>query len=102
MRHQLLINESSAQSLAMHLWQTCSPMTAFSLILLSCGLYLGLELSEAGHVANAFCGGRTPLVDTIDVSYTALVGDLSVPIGDGIGVDERDHPAEEFPFMAAP
>lgn len=68
----------------------------------SCGLYLGLELNEAGHVANAFCGGRTPLVDTIDVSYTALVGDLSVPIGDGVGVDETDHPAEEFPFMAAP
>ena len=68
----------------------------------SCGLYLGLELNEAGHVANAFCGGRTPLVDTIDVSYTALVGDLSVPIGDGVGVDETDHPAEDFPYMAAP
>lgn len=68
----------------------------------SCIQYFGVELNATGLVPNADCGGRTPLYDTIDVSYTALSNDLSIAVGDGVPMDDRSHSSTDFPFLATP
>ncbi|HSG87981.1 MAG TPA: hypothetical protein VLA56_02135 [Pseudomonadales bacterium] len=68
----------------------------------ACVQYLGVELDATGLVANTDCGGRTPLYDTIDVSYTALSNDLTIPVGDGVDMDNFAHSLEVFPFLATP
>ena len=65
----------------------------------SCGQYFAVELNATGVVTNADCGGRTPSYDTIDVSYTALSNDLSVPVGDGVEMDDAAHEDTLFPFL---
>lgn len=79
----------------------------------NCGFYLAVEataLQVAG--ANVFCGGRTPLVDTVDVMYTAAsVGAGGFPtqvkpgfdITDGVAADaEGVDSLTAFPFLTAP
>jgi len=68
----------------------------------SCGQYLAVELNATGLVPNADCGGRTPVQDTIDVTYTALSNDLTVPVTDGVDQDDALHFTSGFPFLAAP
>jgi hypothetical protein len=68
----------------------------------SCAQYFGVELDATGLVSNQDCGGRTPLYDTIDVSYTALSNDLLIPVGDGVPSDNRTHTIDQFPFLAPP
>ncbi|MBR9814198.1 DUF4331 domain-containing protein [bacterium] len=70
----------------------------------TCNQYFGVELDALGVTMSGDCGGRTPLYDTIDVTYSALaIGDVA-GVGDGIDSDPDPvtHSAETFPFLAAP
>lgn len=66
----------------------------------ACQQYLAVELDATGLASNRDCGGRTPLHDTVDVSYTALSNDLTVPVGDGVDADDRVASLNSFPFLA--
>ncbi|MCC5874373.1 MAG: hypothetical protein JJU22_18400 [Gammaproteobacteria bacterium] len=69
----------------------------------ACSQYFAVELAATGLIPalEGDCGGRTPLYDTIDVSYTALSNDLSIPVTDGIAMDDnRNHSLDLFPFLA--
>lgn len=77
----------------------------------SCRQYLAVEANAIG-VANTDCGGRTPLEDTIDVTYVALAAGAlcqgpgtaaPCPVTDGIARD-NDGTASltVFPFLAPP
>lgn len=68
----------------------------------SCGQYFGVELNATGVVPNDDCGGRTPLYDVIDTTYTAVSNDLTIAVGDGVASDDVVHSASDFPFLAAP
>jgi hypothetical protein len=74
-----------------------------------CGLYLGVEVAALG-ITIPDCGGRTPLEDVIDETYTLLsVGisgimpNQSFVVTDGIARD-ADNPPQlaTFPFLGAP
>lgn len=75
-----------------------------------CGLYLGVEANFLG-VANDTCGGRTPVDDVVDESYSLLSGavdfsklpDNPFLFGDGVGVEAATKTAYEagFPYFAA-
>lgn len=70
----------------------------------TCNQYFGVELDALGVTATGDCGGRTPLYDTIDVTYSALaVGGVS-GVGDGIDSDPDPaaHSNTAFPFLAGP
>lgn len=68
-----------------------------------CNGYLSLEAGIEGD-----CGGRNPLVDTIDVTYSLLtIGTLGNDVAegrvsDGIPSDDAQHSMDEFPFLADP
>ncbi|MEM9487900.1 MAG: hypothetical protein AAGC55_02085 [Myxococcota bacterium] len=68
--------------------------------------YLAVEARFIGLPLDG-CGGRTPTMDVIDVSYTALATGLAggnpLAVGDGIGEDP-DGPTDNntFPFLLAP
>ncbi len=69
----------------------------------ACSQYFGVELAATGLLPALAgdCGGRTPLYDTINVSYTALSNDLSIPVSDGINRDDNPrHSIDLFPFLA--
>ena len=66
----------------------------------SCGQYFAVELNATGVITNNDCGGRTPSYDTIDVTYTALANNLSIPVGDGVAMDTVVHEDSIFPFLA--
>ncbi len=68
----------------------------------TCVQYLGVELNATGVVANGDCGGRTPLEDVIDVTYTALVSNLAVAVGDNVPSDNVVQSNTVFPFLAPP
>ncbi len=68
----------------------------------TCNQYFGVELNALG-IANNDCGGRTPLYDTIDVTYSALAVGAMSGVGDGVDSDtDGTHLATVFPFLAAP
>lgn len=68
----------------------------------TCTQYFGVELNALG-IANTDCGGRTPLYDVIDVTYSALANGATSPVGDGVDSDtDGNHSATAFPFLAAP
>jgi len=76
----------------------------------TCGLYLGVEATALGLSAAAGdCGGRTPLEDVADESYTLLTAGVGAYVAnphavtDGIDAD-ADHTASltDFPFLQAP
>jgi hypothetical protein len=68
----------------------------------TCEQYLAVEGNAVG-IPNDDCGGRTPLADTIDVSYSVLaIGELT-GVGDGIPNDSDSTPSlTAFPFLAPP
>jgi hypothetical protein len=68
----------------------------------TCDIYLGVEGNAVG-ITNTDCGGRTPLEDTIDVSYSVLaVGALS-GVTDGVPSDaDGTASLDDFPFYAPP
>lgn len=69
----------------------------------ACSQYFAVELAATGLIPalSGDCGGRTPLYDTVDISYTALSNDLSITVGDGIARDDNpNHSIDLFPFFA--
>lgn len=75
----------------------------------TCGLYLAVEANALGLSAAAGdCGGRTPLEDVVDESYTLLTAGVNAylanphAVTDGIDSD-ADHTASAtaFPFLQA-
>ena len=69
----------------------------------ACTTYLAVEANATGIIPNHDCGGRTPLYDTIDVSYSVLAAGALAGVTDGIDRD-ADPPASltAFPFLAEP
>ncbi|MEL0218371.1 MAG: hypothetical protein VXB09_12045, partial [Gammaproteobacteria bacterium] len=53
----------------------------------ACEAYFNVELNQAGLTVLEDCGGRTPLHDVVDLSYTLLAGDSVTPISDGVAED---------------
>jgi hypothetical protein len=67
-----------------------------------CQQYLAVEGNAVG-ITNDDCGGRTPLHDTIDVSYSVLAAGMLSGVGDGVPMDTDSTPSlSEFPFLAPP
>jgi hypothetical protein len=48
------------------------------------------------------CGGRSPLVDAVDVYRAVLVNGTKTGFEDGVDQDDRQHSIDRFPFLAAP
>jgi hypothetical protein len=68
----------------------------------TCAQYLAVEGNAVG-IPNNDCGGRTPLEDTIDVSYSVLAIGMLTGVDDGIPSDSDSTPSlSEFPFLAVP
>jgi hypothetical protein len=69
----------------------------------TCKQYLGVELAALSMVAPTDCGGRTPLENTIDVTYSALVTGMASGVTNGI-TSSADGNANTttFPFLGAP
>lgn len=67
-----------------------------------CQQYLAVEANALG-ITNNDCGGRTPLYDTVDVSYSVLAAGVLTGVTDGIDSD-ADGPASltQFPFFRNP
>ncbi len=67
-----------------------------------CQQYLAVEANAVG-IANDDCGGRTPLYDTIDTTYSLLaIGALS-GVTDGVPIDgEGVASLTRFPFLDRP
>jgi hypothetical protein len=76
----------------------------------SCQTYFAVELNAAGITSNADCGGRTPLEDAADATYTFLATGASglgsggtYSVGDGVAADADNAPnLATFPFLGAP
>jgi hypothetical protein len=67
--------------------------------------YLAVE-ARAIQLPFPTCGGRTPLDDVIDISYTLLASGLDLtPVSDGVPKDAdpaMDASLTDFPFLNAP
>lgn len=75
----------------------------------TCGLYLANEAAALGLSAAAGdCGGRTPLEDVVDESYTLLTAGVAAYLGnmhavtDGIDAGDHQPSTTDFPFLQAP
>jgi len=68
----------------------------------TCTTYLGAEANAVG-VTNDDCGGRTPLYNTIDVTYSALAIGKFSGVTNGFTSDSEGSPnTTTFPFLGAP
>jgi hypothetical protein len=68
----------------------------------TCAQYLGVEANALG-ITNDDCGGRTPLEDTVDTTYSVLAVGAVTGVGDGVPVDaDGTASVSEFPFYAPP
>lgn len=69
----------------------------------TCTTYLALERKKAGASIDD-CGGRTPTVDAIDVTLTAIVSGFGgAPFGDGVPSATDSTPSmTTFPFLVTP
>ena len=68
----------------------------------TCTTYLGVEANAVG-IANNDCGGRTPLYNTIDVTYSALAIGAFSGVTNGFTSDSEGNPnATTFPFLGNP
>jgi hypothetical protein len=69
-----------------------------------CERYLAVELAEADGTSSARtdCGGRTPIVDAIDVFRSLLVDGKTTGVSDGVDHDDHVVSTTVFPFLAAP
>jgi hypothetical protein len=68
----------------------------------SCGQYLAVEGNAVG-ITNNDCGGRTPLEDTIDVTYSVLAIGKLTGVGDGIPKDaDGTASLTTFPYLDTP
>lgn len=70
----------------------------------TCGVYLGLEGEFVGALktGEGGCGGRTPLDDVIDRSYSVLAAGILTGVDDTITKDDAEHDLTTFPWLAAP
>src|SRR5262245_17719816 len=68
----------------------------------TCTTYLAVEANAVG-IANSDCGGRTPLYDTIDRTYSVLATGALSGVTDGVPLD-ADGAASltDFPFLLTP
>lgn len=65
----------------------------------TCTQYLAVEAGASGA---GECGGRTPTMDVVETSYSAIaIGALS-GVDDGVASDDVTHSDDTFPFLAAP
>jgi hypothetical protein len=62
-----------------------------------CREFFAVELAKSGD-----CGGRSPLVDAVDVYRAVLVNGTTTGFEDGVDQDDRQHSVDTFPFLAAP
>jgi hypothetical protein len=67
----------------------------------TCAQYLGVEANAVG-VANNDCGGRTPLEDVIDTTYSVLAAGTLTGVTDGVSGDDQTHSNTVFPYIAEP
>jgi hypothetical protein len=68
----------------------------------SCGQYLAVEANYLG-IKNNDCGGRTPLEDTIDTTYSLLAEGRLSGVTDGIPSDgDGTASLSQFPFLDHP
>lgn len=68
----------------------------------TCTTYLAVEADAVG-ITNSDCGGRTPLEDTIDETYSLLAAGALSGVTDGIAKDEDGTASlTAFPFLATP
>lgn len=66
----------------------------------TCSVYLAVEANAVG-IANTDCGGRTPVVDTIDRTYSVLAIGALNGVSDGVARDQdAQHSTTAFPFLA--
>jgi hypothetical protein len=68
----------------------------------TCAQYLAVEGNAVG-ITNDDCGGRTPLHDTIDVTYSVVAVGALTGVGDGIPVDaDGTASLSVFPYLDSP
>jgi len=68
----------------------------------SCQQYLAVEGNAVG-ITNSDCGGRTPLYDSIDVTYSVLAIGALTGVGDGVPVDaDGTASITAFPYLDSP
>ncbi len=68
----------------------------------TCDVYLAVEANAVG-ITNTDCGGRTPLVDTIDRTYSVLAAGALAGVTDGVDRDaDGAHSNRTFPFLLPP
>ena len=61
-----------------------------------CRKFFAVELDQRD------CGGRSPIVDALDVYRAVLVNGTTTGFEDGVDQDDRQHSEHSFPFLAAP
>jgi hypothetical protein len=68
----------------------------------TCTTYLAVEANAVG-IANNDCGGRTPLYDTIDRTYSVLATGALSGVTDGVPLDaDGAASTTDFPFLLPP
>lgn len=68
----------------------------------TCQQYLAVEGNAVG-ITNADCGGRTPLYDTIDVTYSVVAIGQLAGVTDGVPVDaDGTASITVFPYLDTP
>ncbi len=68
----------------------------------TCNQYLAVEANAVG-ITNNDCGGRTPLEDTIDTTYSLLAAGALSGVGDGVAADGDGRASlTAFPFLDRP
>jgi len=68
----------------------------------ACDVYLAVEANAVG-ITNDDCGGRTPIVDTIDRTYSVVAAGALAGVTDGVDRDaDGAHSTTSFPFLLAP
>ncbi|MFN7955807.1 MAG: DUF4331 family protein [bacterium] len=69
----------------------------------TCTTYLAVEANATGIIPNGDCGGRTPLYDVIDTTYSVVALGAVSGFGDTIDRDGDSTPSlSAFPFLGAP
>jgi hypothetical protein len=69
----------------------------------TCEVYLGVEANAVNAIPNTDCGGRTPLENTIDETYSLLAIGAPSGVTNGILSDADSSPSlSAFPFLGAP
>ena len=69
----------------------------------TCTTYLAVEANATGVIPNDDCGGRTPLYNSIDVTYSVLATGALSGVTNGFTQNAEGPPdVTTFPFLKAP